>query len=104
MRRLVLAVVSLLVGLITPLGDSGAQQSPPESKRQLVGTWSLVRWWNTADDGHEMPPPIDGQDMKGFLMFDPSGRYSLVIASERPKWKSIDRMEGTPEENAAAAR
>ena len=29
---------------------------------------------------------------------------SLVIASDRPKWKSPDRMEGTPEENTAAAR
>jgi hypothetical protein len=28
----------------------------------------------------------------------------LVIASDRPKWKSPDRMEGTPEENTAAAR
>jgi hypothetical protein len=51
-----------------------------------------------------MPPPIDGQDMKGLLMFDASGRYSLVIASERARWKSADRMEGTPCENTAAAR
>ena len=80
-----------------------AQQSR-SLKERLVGTWSLVKWWNVADDGHEMPPPIDGQDIKGSLMFDANGRYSLVIASERPRWTSTDRMEGTPEENTAAAR
>ncbi len=100
MRYLVL----LLLGLIALAGSLCAQQSPPAAREQLVGTWMLVKWWNVADDGHEMPPPIDGQDMRGLLMFDSTGRYSLVIASERPRWKSPDRMEGTPEENTAAAR
>lgn len=104
MRHLVFRLVSLLAGLAAFAGVVGAQQSPPTLKEQLVGTWTLVKWWNIADDGHEMPPPIEGQDMKGLLMFDSNGHYSLVIASERPKWKSPDRMEGTPEENTAAAR
>jgi lipocalin-like protein len=85
-------------------GDASAQQARPAAKDQLVGTWMLTRWWNVADDGHEMPQPIDGKDMKGLLMFDSTGHYSLVIASDRPKWKSPDRMEGTPDENRAAAR
>jgi hypothetical protein len=104
MRRLVLAFVSLIAGVTVLVSDAGAPQSRPASKEQLVGTWTLVRWWNVAEDGHELPPPIDGREMKGLLMFDSSGHYSLVIASERPRWKSPDRMEGTPEENAAAAR
>jgi hypothetical protein len=105
MRRIIVALIPLLFLGLTTLGDNaGAQQSPPASKEQLVGTWMLVKWWNIADDGHEMPPPIDGQNMKGVMMFDASGRYSLVIASERPRWKSPDRMEGTPDENTAAAR
>jgi len=103
-RRLVLAFVPLLSGLTALAGDAAAQQSRPAFTQQLVGTWTLVRWWNIAVDGHEMPPPIDGKDMKGSLIFDSNGRYSLVIASDRPKWKSPDRMEGTPEENTAAAR
>ncbi len=85
-------------------GAAGAQQGRSASNDQLVGTWTLTRWWNVADDGHEMPQPIDGKDMKGILMFDSIGHYSLVIASDRPKWKSPDRMEGTPDENMAAAR
>jgi hypothetical protein len=104
MRRLVPAFVLLNAGLIALVWDAGAQQLPLASKGPLIGTWTLVRWWNIADDGHEMPPPIDGKDTKGLLMFDSSGRYSLVIASDRPKWKSPDRMEGTPDENTAAAR
>jgi hypothetical protein len=82
----------------------GSAEQARSASEQLVGTWTLTRWWNIADDGHEMPPPIEGADMKGLLMFDSAGHYSLVIASDRPKWKSPDRMEGTPEENAAAAR
>ena len=104
MRWLVLASASSLAGLIAFTGESAAQQSRPTSADQLVGTWTLVRWWNIADDGHEMPPPIDSKDMRGLLMFDSGRRFSLVIASERPRWKSPDRMEGTPEENTAAAR
>jgi len=104
MRRLALVFVSLLAGLTALVGNVGAQQSRPASTEQLVGTWTLIRWWNIAVDGHEMPPPIDWKDMKGSLMFDSNGRYSLVIASDRAKWKSPDRMEGTPDENTAAAR
>jgi hypothetical protein len=104
MKRLMAAFVGFLAGLTITVGMAGAQQSQPSSREQLVGTWTLVRWWNIADDGHEMPPPIDGADMRGSLMFDSSGHYSLVIASDRPRWKSADRMEGTPEENTAAAR
>jgi hypothetical protein len=104
MRRLIVVFVPLLAGLLALVGVAVAQQPQPASKNQLVGTWTLVKWWNIAEDGHEMPPPIDGKDMKGLLMFDSSGHYSLVIASDRPKWKSLDRMEGTPEENQAAAR
>jgi hypothetical protein len=103
MRHMVLAFASCLAGLAVLVGNARGQQAPPASD-PLVGTWTLVRWWNIADDGHEMPPPIDGEHMKGLLMFDPSGYYSLVIVSDRPKWKSPDRMEGTPEENTAAAR
>jgi hypothetical protein len=98
MRALIVACI-LFLGSLTA---ASAQQSV--SNGQLVGTWNLVRWWNIADDGHEMPPPIDGQNIKGSLMLDAQGHYALVIASERPKWKSPDRMEGTPEENTAAAR
>ena len=104
MRRLVLVFVPMLAGLMVLAGGAGAQQGRSASNDQLVGTWTLTRWWNVADDGHETPQPIDGNNMKGLLMFDSTGHYSLVIASDRPKWKSPDRMEGTPDENRAAAR
>jgi hypothetical protein len=94
----------MLAGLMTIVGNAGAQEARPTSKGQLVGSWTLTRWWNVADDGHEMPQPIDGNDMRGLLMFDSTGHYSLVIATDRPKWKSPDRMEGTPDENTTAAR
>jgi hypothetical protein len=104
MRRLVLIFVPMLVGLIALAGDATARKTRPVFKEQLIGTWMMTKWWNVADDGHEMPQPIDGADMKGLLMFDSTNHYALVIASDRPKWKSPDRMEGTPNENRAAAR
>lgn len=85
-------------------GPKFYEDSNATSMGQLVGTWMLTRWWNVADDGREMPQPIDGKDIRGLLIFDPTGHLSLVIASDRPKWKSSDRMEGTPDENTAAAR
>jgi len=71
---------------------------------RLAGTWSLVSWYNVSDDGKTMPQPINGTDPRGILTFDGHGHFSLVIASDRPKWKSPDRMEGTEEENKLAAR
>lgn len=99
-RRLSIAVLALAGAALC----SAAAAQQPASKDRLVGSWSLVKWWNVADDGHEMPPPIEGENMRGLLMFDASGHFSLVIASDRPKWKSVDRMDGSPEENTAAAR
>jgi len=97
-------ITSVLTAFMTLAGDADAQQAREAVKEQIVGTWTLTRWWNVADDGHEMPQPIDGKDIRGLLMFDSAGNFSLVIASDRPKWKSPDRMEGTPDENMAAAR
>jgi lipocalin-like protein len=71
---------------------------------RLAGTWSLVSWYNVSDDGKAMPQPVDGTDPRGILIFDSHGHFSLVIATDRPKWKSPDRMEGTGEENKLAAR
>jgi hypothetical protein len=48
MRRLVLAFALLNAGLIALAWDAVAQQLPPASKGQLVGTWTLGRWWNIA--------------------------------------------------------
>jgi hypothetical protein len=104
MRRMTYMLVLVFAGLMALVGYANSQQARPATKDQLVGTWTLTKWWNVADDGHEMPQPIDGNDMRGLLMFDSTGHYSLVIATDRPRWKSPDRMEGTADENMAAAR
>jgi len=54
---------------------------------RLAGTWSLVSWYNVSDDGKAMPQPVDGTDPRGILVFDGHGHFSLVIATDRPKWK-----------------
>lgn len=104
MNRILTGLVPTAIFLIifaTHPSDAIGQQT---QATRLVGTWSLVSWYNISDDGKAMPQPVDGNDPRGFLMFDDRGHYSLLIASDRPKWKSPDRMQGTDEENTLAAR
>jgi hypothetical protein len=50
-RRIIVALIPLPFLGLTTLGDNaGAQQSPPASKEQLVGTWMLVKWWNSVGE------------------------------------------------------
>jgi hypothetical protein len=68
---------------------------------QLAGTWALV----AADVVHPNGAREHdyGAAPKGLLMIDPQGRYSLqIFNSERPKFASGDRANGTPAEYAAA--
>jgi Lipocalin-like domain len=104
MNRILAGLVSaaiLLSIFATHSSDAISQQT---HATRLVGTWSLVSWYNISDDGKAMPQPVDGNDPLGVLMFDDRGHFSLVIASDRPRWKSPDRMQGTNEENKLAAR
>jgi hypothetical protein len=98
---LVPAATFLLCFATIHSSDAIGQQT--EATR-LAGTWSLVSWYNVSDDGKAMPQPVDGTDPRGNLVFDSHGHFSLVIATDRPQWKSPDRMEGTDEENKLAAR
>jgi hypothetical protein len=57
-------------------------------KEQLVGTWTIVSWEDTAPNGtkRQLTNP------KGFLIFDSGGRYTQVIArSDHPKFNSPSR-------------
>jgi hypothetical protein len=61
-----------------------------QSAKDLVGTWTIV----SAE--------AFGVNPKGLLIFDPSGRYSLMLMrADLPKYASNNRAQGTPEEYKA---
>ena len=89
----------LVLGLALAGGDAVAQQK--SLKDQLVGIWTLVSAENVAPDGTKRQN--FGANPKGILILDASGRYAqLNIRPDRPKFKSNNRLRGTPEETKAA--
>jgi Lipocalin-like domain len=58
-----------------------------QSAKDLVGTWTIV----SAE--------AFGPNPKGLLIFQPDGRYSLMLMrADLPKYVSNNRAQGTPEE------
>jgi hypothetical protein len=99
-RGLMLATLACLV--VGPCaGAATAQQSPPA--QQLVGTWSLVSIHYVEKDGRKIEP--FGSGATGMLYFDADGRFATqVMAANRRRFASNNRMIGTPEENEAMSR
>lgn len=96
------AAVACLV-LVLRAGDATAQQSPVQAEQQFVGTWSLVSILYVDKDGRKVE--AFGPGAKGMLFFDASGRFATqVMAANRPRFASNNRMIGTPEENKAVSQ
>ncbi|MDW0116347.1 lipocalin-like domain-containing protein [Sporosarcina thermotolerans] len=71
-------------------------------REQVIGTWSLVSYQTTDQDGKVIYPL--GEDAKGFIMYNPDGYMSAqLMASGRPAYESGDLHTGTIEEMAQAA-
>src|SRR5580700_2045636 len=82
-RKILTLATAAALGLALSPGNLDAQQGT--LKEQLVGTWTIVSFEGIAPNGtkRQIANP------KGFLIFDPSGRYAQVIARrDRPKFKS----------------
>jgi Lipocalin-like domain len=61
-----------------------------QSAKDLVGTWTIV----SAE--------AFGANPKGLLIFEPNGRYSLMLMrADLPKYASNNRSQGTAEEYKA---
>jgi hypothetical protein len=67
--------------------------------QQIVGTWTAVSQY--VDQGGKKLEPF-GSEPKGLVMYDASGRFTLVLQrSTLPKFASSNRLTGTLEENKA---
>ena len=96
---LALGTTTLLSLSIALFGAAFAQQK--SLKEQLVGSWILVSIDNAALDGKKTQ--LFGPNPKGILTFGTNGQYSqTIVNSGVPKFKTNNRLKGTPEENTAA--
>jgi hypothetical protein len=85
-RRSVISF-SAVMGLGLALYSSNAVG---QSAKDLEGTWTIV----SAE--------AFGPNPKGLLIFDPGGRYSLMLMrADLPKYASNNRAQGTPQEYKA---
>ena len=83
-------------------GAGAAAQSPP-ARDPFVGTWSLVSIHYVEKDGRRIEP--FGPGARGMLYFDAGGRFATqVMAVDRPRFASNNRMIGTPDENKAVSQ
>src|SRR4051794_31387718 len=92
-------VLALLCSAFAVAPERVLGQSTPD----LVGTWTVVSNETINSDGTRTQ--TFGTNPQGILMFDAGGRYALQLcSSERPKFASNNRLQGTPEENKAAVQ
>ena len=100
MARRALAMAAMLsLGLFA---GAAAAQAPKSAKEQFVGTWTLVSIQYVRPDGRKIEP--FGPNAKGMLVFDATGHFATqVMAADRPKFASNNRMIGTGEEYKAAS-
>jgi hypothetical protein len=94
------AALACLVGVLRA-GEAATRQSP--GQQQFVGSWSLVSIHYVEKDGRKLEP--FGPGATGMLYFDAGGRFATqVMAANRPRFASNNRMIGTPEENKAVSQ
>jgi len=103
-RRSVLSLSTITaLGFALLPGNAAAQQKT--LKEQLIGSWILISYDITPQNGTKQPFYGAGSGPKGMLVLDPGGRYSTVQGRpDRPKFKSASRLqlEATAEELKAA--
>lgn len=84
-------------------GIAGCGAAAAQTAADLVGAWQVVSVDNVSPDGKRTA--AFGQNPKGIVMFDASGRYvELILRSDLPKIVAGNRTQGTPEENKGIAQ
>ena len=69
----------------------------------LIGTWSLVAWYNEREDKTRVYPL--GEDATGYISYSPDGFVFVhLAASERQSFAENDPFTGTDSENTAAMK
>lgn len=94
---------SIFILLVIVLCSSYAlEQTEPDIRDRIVGTWKLVFAEETMKDGSTRPYPLYGAHGKGFLMYQRDGYMCAdLVNPDRQKW--ADPAHPTAEEKQAAA-
>jgi hypothetical protein len=92
-------LIIVLVSVLSLFANRAA--TAQSAKDQFVGTWSLVSIRYVRPDGAAIEP--FGPNAKGMLVFDGVHFSTQVLAANLPKFKSNNRMVGTPEEYEATS-
>ena len=96
MKMTLFALASILLA-----STLAAAPEPDASTASLAGTWTLVAADDLKPDGTRAP--AYGPNPQGLLIVEKDGRYSLQIyRSDRAKFASGNKRQGTPEEFQAA--
>jgi hypothetical protein len=67
---------------------------------QLLGTWELVRWETTYDDGRTIYPM--GEDAKGFILYTADGYMSAALfRGDRSDFLTGEALTASDEEKVA---
>jgi hypothetical protein len=97
------SVLSILIVLPLAALPAIAQQPTKTLAEQLVGTWDLVATDSERADGTRFG--AFGPNPSGRYMLDADGRFSYMIyGSNRPKFSSNNRLEGTADEYKSAVQ
>ena len=67
----------------------------------LVGTWSLLSWYNRTEDGRRLYPL--GKDATGYISYSPDGFvFVQMMACHRALFTVNDPFGGTAQEDSGA--
>jgi len=104
-RRTMNRPTSIALSTIACLGFGLAHTgtAAAQTADDLVGAWTVTSVDTVRPDGGRSP--TFGANPKGSVMFDGSGRYSIIIVrSDLPKFAAANRIQGTPDENKAVVQ
>lgn len=92
-RGILVAIAISAFGLVLSCTATIAQQN--SIKQQLIGAWNYVSSTAKAADGG----PLWGSNPKGLFILTDTGHFSWqLFRSDRPKFASNHRLNGTPDE------
>jgi|SRR5208282_6769085 len=103
MKPLIRSALTALVGVILSIGVTSSAFAQKSLKDQLIGTWMPLSVENVSKAGDRRQE--FGPNPNGIFIFEPNGHFVVVLTRPGvPKYASNDRLEGTAEENTAAAQ
>jgi len=96
-RNNILGISTIAALGVVMMTNATVGQSAKSDKERFIGTWTLVSI--TSGEGENQTLPY-GPNPKGMMMVDANGRFSATaVRSDLPKFRTNNRMSGTPEEN-----